>query len=178
MTIAVDIDDTITETSKKVSEYLSSYNPTCQTYHALDKIHYDDFLSKYLLTIQTEVEVKPNASKFLWKLHSEGHKIIIITYRYNEYGLDIESNTKKYLKENSIYYDEIYFNATKKGIIAYEHKVDYMIDDKLNNLDSCASYGIKGIKFGGINSSKYPTLKTWEEVYNYLERDFGNGKNN
>jgi hypothetical protein len=50
MTIAVDIDDTITETSKKVSEYLSSYNPTCQTYHALDKIDEEKALARLLIS--------------------------------------------------------------------------------------------------------------------------------
>ena len=76
-----------------------------------------------------------------YKLENEGNKIYIITARRNgdewfpdDLKNNVEKITKKWLKENKIYYDEIAFDVKDKGKYCKDHNINFMIEDDPINL--------------------------------------------
>lgn len=88
--------------------------------------------------------VRTNASDIIRKLHEEGHNIYIITSRVfanrsDLLGMIFRFMLKFWLKNNRIYYDEIYFcsytnSAGDKTAGCEKYKIDIMIEDKAENI--------------------------------------------
>lgn len=99
------------------------------------------FWNKYREELVINLPAKKYASEVINKLKNEGNSIYIITARKNhdEWFPDtlrenVEGITKKWLKENGIYYDNIAFNVKNKGKYCKDNKVDIMIEDDPINL--------------------------------------------
>ncbi len=87
------------------------------------------------------------AKEIISKLRAEGHKIILITARWDEVVEDgiapAREVTEAWLEKHGIEYDKLIVNAGNKGEIAKENNVDVFVDDSLKNCISVASKGIK-----------------------------------
>ena len=81
------------------------------------------------------------ASEVINKLSEEGNKIYIITARCIEKEFTkmtdeiMQDGIKKWLKENNIKYNEIYFSPEDKTTICKKLKLDMMIEDKKANIE-------------------------------------------
>ena len=81
------------------------------------------------------------ASEVINKLSEEGNKIYIITARCIEKEFTkmtdeiMQDGIKKWLKENKIKYNEIYFSPEDKTTICKKLKLDMMIEDKKANIE-------------------------------------------
>ena len=173
MIIGVDIDDTITYTTKTIKKYLKQEYPDYDEYKLLPRKQYIRFLKKYMKQMRSEYELKEGV-KQAWDYFRENHyKIIFITARNNKYYRKSNQDTLEYLQQNGLFYDKIYFNEPKKGRRAHKNHVDIFIDDKESILDNMASYKVKCICMG--KSSKYPSFDNWYQIIEYLKEE-NNGR--
>ncbi len=99
------------------------------------------FWNTYREVLVVKLPPKKYASEVINKLKNEGNLIYIITARKNNdewfpdfLKEDVEGITKKWLKENKIYYDEIVFDVKDKGKYCKNNNIDIMIEDDPNNL--------------------------------------------
>lgn len=89
---------------------------------------------------------KHGAKEIIYKLHSEGHRIIIITNRCSDlsycddiYPLEVMKKiVLDSLKLHEIYYDEVIFTDNKQEI-CQSYAIDIMIEDSIHNLKSLSN---------------------------------------
>lgn len=169
-TIGIDIDNTITETTKVANYYLSKFTQEYSDYHELPREEYQKFLSKYLREIVKNNILKEGVKEAFEFLKKQGFRIVIITARNNLYEPLVIENTLKFLAQNSLKYDKILFdelNIGDKANQARDEKVDIFIDDKETVLDSLAKIGIECIRFSD-RKSKYKTFNNWSDIIEYI----------
>lgn len=176
MIIGIDIDDTVTYTTRTIKKYLKQEYPDYEEYKLLPKKEYIHFLKSHMKQMRIEYALKEGV-KEAWEYFKEQHyKIIFITARNNKYYSESNKDTLEYLKQNGLFYDKIYFNEPKKGRRAHKNHVDLFIDDKEPILDNMAKYKIKGLCMG--KSTKYPSFDNWYQIIDYLkEEQHGTGEN-
>ena len=133
MNIGIDIDDTISETCETLQPYAQKY--TIEDLKRKSEINIkQDFLdhfyivkmngwkeqeaisfwNKYYGEILKKVNIKKFAAEVINRLKKEGHKIYLITARWNMTNGDITGITKKRLIENNVEYDELIIHASDK----------------------------------------------------------------
>ena len=81
--------------------------------------------------------------------------------------------TKKFLDENNILYDELIVGCDNKYDFCRENKIDVMIDDEPQNINSISKM-IPVIVFSGVqnqmcNGNNIIRVNSWNEVYEYFE---------
>lgn len=173
MIIGIDIDDTITKTSLVSNKYLKLFDDNYKDYHDLPHDKYIEFIKLYMEKIITNNIIKEGAREAISTLKENGCKIIIITARNNLYCSNNIELTKKFLKDNHIYYDKIIFdelNLENKGIQANEERIDIFIDDKEEVLDKIANYNIKCIRITDDKKSKYTAFNNWKDIVEYIKK--------
>lgn len=173
MRIGIDIDNTIVDTRKSVFKYKrkSKFKHNKGYYLNWQKEEQKEFLDQYVEDIQMHAEVKEYATEAIEELKAMGHEIIIITYRDNLLSNETQKNTMQYLKEHHIYYDKIIFSAFNKGEICKKEKIDLLIDDSLENIESVSKEGIEVLVYPMFynKSTKYPRVANWKEVVEYIK---------
>lgn len=98
------------------------------------------FWNTYRKELVMNLPSKKFAAEVVQKLKEEGNEIYIITARKNndewfpEDLKNVEEITKRWLENNHIYYDKIFFDVKNKGNLCKENNVDYMIEDDPKNL--------------------------------------------
>ena len=170
MILGIDIDDTITNTSKVVNKYLQETYPNCRNYHLLSKKEYKQFLKKYIKLMRDEYELKEGVKEAWEYFKNNNFKIIIITARNNRFDRDNIKNTIAFLNKNGLFYDKIYFRQVKKGKKAYKEHVDLFIDDKEKVLDGVSSYNIRCICMG--DSLKYKCFSNWFQIIDFIKEEY------
>ena len=162
MVIGLDIDDTITDTFGVMFGYAQKY--TIEQLHKSGKIDYlsdfpnhnyiqtmhhwteqeaDEFFKIYYKRICDETEPFPFAVETINQLKEEGHKIVLITARWDFEDTNVRELTEEWVKKQGIKYDHLVVNAGTKLEAAIENKVDVFIDDSFENCKSVSSGGIK-----------------------------------
>jgi len=195
MNIGIDIDDTISETFETLLPYSQRY--TIQDLKRKSNINLKgdlsnhfyivyinnwseqeaiNFWKKYYAEILKEVNIKKFASDIINKLKQEGHKIYLITARWNMEKDNVKQITKKWLKDNNVQYDELIINASDKLKIAQEKDLDIFIDDSFSNCKSIAEN--KKAKVFLMNTkmnealydSDIQRVYSWPEIYNLINK--------
>ena len=167
MILGIDIDDTITDSSKTIDIYLKKEYPDYDNYHMLPKKEYKRFLKKYIKEMRDAYPIKEGVLE-AWDYFKKNHfKIILITARDNKNYRGNIKDTKKFLARHGIFYDKIYFRETKKGKKAYKEHVDLFIDDKESVLDNISLYGITGVCMG--KSNNYQSFDNWDQLLKYIK---------
>lgn len=171
MTIGIDIDDTITETSLIANQYLKKY-PEYQElsdYHMLEKNVFKKFVKDNVLDIQNNAPLKDGVKECIDYLRKNGHKVILITARGANGFTFLKSETKKYLEKNNIVVDDIKFGKNYKGKTCKKENVDIFIDDKEEVLDEVKKWGIKTIRFCNLEEkSKHQKVSTWTDMLKFF----------
>lgn len=177
MTIGIDIDNTITNTSiysntllKKEPLYNSKNN-----YRELNKEEIKNFLTKYIESIVESVLVKEDVIDTLSYWKNKGYKIVFITARGaektdNYTSLKSTFLTSLYFAKNNIPFDELVFFQEEKGAACLNEFVDIFIDDKENVLDEVAKKGIKTLRISEEKvNSKHKLVQNWQEIRKYID---------
>ena len=81
--------------------------------------------------------------------------------------------TKKYLDENNILYDELIVGCDNKYDFCKKNKIDVMIDDEPQNINSISKM-IQVIVFSGVQNqickgNNIIRVNSWNEVYEYFK---------
>ncbi len=146
MRIGIDIDNTITRTSKTIMRYADLFAkanqlnavPNYTEYYIEDALGWpkkmvERFMEQHLLEIYSEVQPKCRAAEVIREL-SEKHALILITSR-NRFYPGIEEATRDWLARYSIPYDLLVMNATdnmhhfSKVQACRDNMVEIMIED-------------------------------------------------
>ena len=152
------------------------------------------FWDKYREELVVNLTAKKHASEIIKKLKDEGNLIYIITARKNndEWFPDmlkekVEEITKKWLKENNIYYDIIVFNVNDKGKYCKENNIDIMVeDDPINLKKILGNTNVIIYDYPYNRNKEFENLKraySWYDVYYKIkcievENDIGNNWKN
>ena len=196
MNIGIDIDDTISETFETLLPYSQKY--TIEDLKKESKIYIKDeyanhfyivymngwnekeatdFWSKYYGEILKKVNIKKFASEVINKLKQEGHKIYLITARWDMPNDDIQGITKQWLIENNVEYDELIINASDKLQLIKEKNIDIFIDDSFNNCKNIAVnsnakvYMMTSRVNETFEDEKIKRVYSWPEIYDLINRE-------
>ena len=184
MNIAIDIDDTLTDTFDYyipfVAEFFGadinelrqkniSYNTLPDEWREKEFELGKTYNDKYI----PDAPFKPDAAWGVKKLREMGHKIFIITARTKDYYYDAIQATTKELANGGIEYDKLICTADKAGACLSEH-ISVLIDDAPFNCQAAKDAGITPILF---ISKAYPEVKgdfyraaNWKQAVETVKR--------
>lgn len=133
-----------------------------------------NFYKNNIERIAKKLGVIEGAKEYIDKLHDDGHIICIITGRDNGEYTEPYNMTKKWLEDNSIYYDNLIltdaYDKRAKTKQCLEHNIDIMIDDSVRICSDCIENGITTILMD-TPYNKYSNIqrvKSWKEFYRYV----------
>jgi len=183
MRIGVDIDDTLTSLSELFytemqkwcieREEIDNCDKKVLTKNVYANIkEYHSFWKEVMEEKVLNMECKDGAKLIIDKLLEEGHEIYLITARSNDYYDNYKENTVKWLKSKKINYTNIFFECTDKRKVLSELKIDVMIDDNKEVMDTVLDLNIKGIIMNTFFNSTYNKCDrayTWYDVYCYIK---------
>lgn len=145
MNIAIDIDGVLIDDDNYILDHLSKYLYDNNLPIMSDPIAYEDkfiftkehkekYKKEYLFPYFKNAKPREYAAEVVKKLSSMGNKIFVMTGRYKTttdlpVGNLVRTLTKKWLKKNKIYYDEILFVKTPKTKEIAQYDIDLIIDD-------------------------------------------------
>lgn len=189
MTIGIDIDDTITNSSEIFIKYARMYNAQKNINYEIDVSQWDqtkafgwsrdnqiEFANMYLKKILYEAEPKKNAIKVINKLKDKGYKICFITARKDEEINNVYKFTFNWLVENNIKFDKLIVNSSNKLNDCIDNNVDIFIDDnyitcktvfenlKIPVFMFSTNYNIKNFNL------KFKRVYDWNEIDSRIEK--------
>ena len=195
MNIGIDIDDTISETFETLLPYSQKYtienlkrNSNIDLRGDISNHFYivyvngwneqeaTIFWEKYYAEILRELNIKKFAAEVINKLKEEGHKIYLITARWDMRADNVKEITEQWLNENNVQYDELILNASNKLKIAKDNNIDVFVDDSFNNCKSIADntkakvYLMNTKMNENLNDKNIKRVYSWPEVYNLLNQ--------
>lgn len=178
MNIAIDIDDTLTDSFDYFQGYVAEYFNVDINYLKRESISYGnlplrwkdkelDFCKTYYDSTVENTPFKANASQCVSVLKKAGHKIFIITARTKDFYSDPYKTTAAELEKGGILYDKL-ICTFDKAKVCVEEGIDLLIDDMPHNCDAAAKCGIKVLLFSSkanINvETPHRRVESWDEV--------------
>ncbi len=180
MNIAIDIDDTITNTYETMVPMIALFydkdlnkllhnKPSYKELYALPR--FKEFSDQCYETIASIAPLKNGVVDILQRLKNEGHKIIFITSRNNQEFKNPYQTCYDYLTKNQIPFDKLIVNASNKAEICLKEHIDLFIDDSTKHCQAVSKKGITTLQFNSVfeNNSKLNKVTTWEEVYHQVQ---------
>ena len=195
MNIGIDIDDTISETFETLLPYAQKY--TIEDLKRESKVTIDsnianhfyivymngwnekeatDFWSKYYGEILRQLNIKKFAAEVIKKLKQQGHKIYLITARWDMPNDNIKEITEKWLEENKVEYDELIINASDKLKLVQEKDIEIFIDDSVNNCKTLANNSNANVNMmtsrvnGSLEDEKIKRVFSWPEISDLVNK--------
>lgn len=182
MRIGIDIDDTLTETSKIMTKLATEKNHLYG-----NELLYDlaNMLRGTITNPNTKrffidnveeacgkAEIKKDAKEVIDMLLEDGHEIYFITARSELYFKDPYEFTKKYLEKNKINYTKLIVGHENKLNICKESGIDVFFDDAYDTTKDLYNEGIDAVLFTSVNNYYLCTslnrVKNWKELYEYV----------
>ena len=183
MIIAVDIDDTLTNTFSYLQPCVAEFFKVSRNYLIKNEISYCnlppewkkrelEFCKAYFDKVIETTPFKRGASGAIKALKAAGHKIIIITGRDERMYLDPYKTTEAELKNGDIIYDKLICTTDKKSALKKEN-VSVLIDDAVFNLNAAKSVGVIPVMFSSKwnykENSPYQRVKCWGEAVKFIK---------
>lgn len=180
MKIAIDIDDTLTNTKENQiilwKEYYND-NPkegfSDQLPKEINEFNIDEYIDIFWDSYREELSFnssyKQDTSLVIKKLQEDGHQLCIVTSRPKNKYNNLLTNIKKSLKDNNIQIDIIYTDILDKGSFCKEHNFNLLIDDSLNQILNAQKNGLKTILFNENKDYKGLQTTTWKDLYNIIK---------
>lgn len=181
--IAIDIDDTLTDSFEYFIPFVAEYFRTDERTLREKNISYStlpeewkprelDFCKAYYDKVVPDTFFKKNAVYYVNKLHGEGHGIIIITARTKEMYTDPYKTTKEELDKNGLCYDEIVCTMDKTRACK-EREIELFIDDSVGNCEAVEKTGTRTLLFSGQGNGNrivpFERVDSWEGVYRRVQ---------
>ena len=193
MVLGIDMDDTICSTNEIIIEEAHLYDKDvlggtgvkdAQAYNFSDMMGWPEgmkgqFFADRLETIMSSAPIKAGAKEVINKLHDEGWKIVIISFRKDKYLSDPYGMTEKWLDDNGVKYDKLYVNTGTKTDECIENNVTLFIDDKESHCEDVSNAGIDVLLFtNGYNQDekRFPRANDWNQVYEYIKEKYNGRK--
>jgi uncharacterized HAD superfamily protein len=187
MIIGIDIDDTLSVLNKHKVKVANKYikqnklpfklidknKQFFSEMYSWSKEECNKFWTECASDLLATAPPRRNVKKFIDKLKSDGHKIILITARSTDHLVDPYSLSEKWLNKHNICFDELCVGYTVKTEICLEKKVDVFIDDRVDNLLPLLPYNVKTLLMQTVsnkNDTSYngTIVKSWKQVYKII----------
>ncbi|MBR3614794.1 MAG: hypothetical protein IKL55_06420 [Clostridia bacterium] len=191
MNIGIDIDDTISNTYETLLPYLENYIKNTlgkefnnqeskidyykiQERYGLTQDEENKFWEEYYIKIIESVIPKPLSVETIKKIREKGHKIYLVTARFENPLVNIVAITEKWLKANSVEYDKLIINSHNKLEIAKQENIDIFLDDSIRNCEMISSGNIKTYMIltpnnGFYENGKIEKVNSWNEFYENIK---------
>ena len=187
--IGIDIDDTITDTTALVKEYIEKYDQDYSNdkilinniYEIIRGFFGNDIIIKFFkdhcLEMGKKYQIRENSKQVINKLKEEGHEIYIISARTDDYFGNANKFCEEYLDSVGIKYDKVITGKLFKVDTCKKENIDIMIDDGVDTCDDINKVGIKAFLYSTeINENKdtisdrvYNWAQVYTDVHNYLD---------
>jgi uncharacterized HAD superfamily protein len=145
MIFVFDLDDTVIDTDgyseKYIKNFFEKHNlPYKQIFNvarfAEKKFDWDnetalEWYKTYGDQMMLEFPFNKDAKEVINSLYDLGNTIIIATARANDWHVDPEGITKKWLEQNELKYHKLYIGRIDKEKICEETNADFFLDDDL-----------------------------------------------
>ena len=178
MNIAIDIDDTLTDSFDYFLPFVAEYFGTDENELKSKNISYSNlpdewkndeisFCKTYYDRVVVNTPFKPDAAWGVSQLQKRGHRIIIITGRTTAFYTDPYKTTKEELEKGGIVYDKLICTLDKAAACRAEN-ISVLIDDLPANCAAAAGNGIFAILFHSKGNQTVKTdfckVSNWSEV--------------
>ena len=191
MNIAIDIDDTLTESFDYFLPFVAEYFGADAQELRERNISYSNlpedwkqdeigFCKTYYDRVVADTPFKPDAAWGVAKLRELGHKIVIITGRTDAFYTDPYQTTQKELANGGIVYDKLICTLDKASACVSE-QISVLIDDLPANCASVANRGIPALVFASKGNQGENTeclrVENWAEAVaavSQMERGYPN----
>lgn len=189
MNIAIDIDDTLTDTFEYLMPFVAEFYEKDLEELKRNKISYSnipkewrayewDFEKSYYDKVVVRTPFKKDAAMYVKLLREKGHRVVIITGRTKAFYTDPYAITAEELKNGNIVYDKLICTLDKKQA-CLEERIDVIIDDLVSNCDSVSCAGITPILFTSQANmdlnTEYVRVNQWADVVGtmkWMERGY------
>ena len=182
MNIAIDVDNTITETKLLLKEYCKKYNdevvkrnlkPNPDGFAVKNLYNWTTdekqyFIDNIMEEVLDKVKLKKDSKEVIDKLIKEKHKIYILTARSIKNAYEV---TEKSLKNNKINYYKLAIEKDKKTY-CIDNNIDILIDDEEQNIMSVSTL-IPVIVLNAehnkdCNGKNIIKADNWNEIYKII----------
>lgn len=183
MKIAIDIDDTLTNSFEYFMPFVAEFFNVPTEELKKRNISYSnfpdewkprelEFCKKYYDDTVAGTPFKENAVQTVNRLKKEGHEIYIVTARTNDFYTDAIDTTKEELDRNGLLYDHVVCTFDKAGY-CQKNKIDLFIDDSVKNCSLVSKVGVKTLLFNSPANAGAITdcerVGDWDSVYKKVE---------
>ena len=178
MNIAIDIDDTLTESFDYFLPYVAEYFDVDEETLRKQNISYSNlpkewkkdeigFCRAYYDRIVPGTPFKQDAAWGVKRLRELGHRIVIITARADALYTDPYQTTEQELANGGICYDKL-ICTFDKAKACVEEEISVLIDDSLTHCDAASEKGISTLLFSSkanqYEETEHIRVSNWEEV--------------
>ena len=182
-TIAIDIDDTVCDTSNYLMKYAIEFDrehngkgivnpninlPRCFNWSAEQtKEFLDTIFDKYV----DEVPPVLNAVECINSLKAAGHKIIFVSSRSDNQMKNPYERTLAWLKKNNFQFDKLIVKAKYKGPVIEEEGANVFIDDSVGQTTYVSDYyDINVILFSNTKEiyNNIVVINTWNKILEHI----------
>ena len=188
--IAIDIDNTICNTSAYFRPFAEEYNNKVVNRNCIinekrvlprseewteEELNY--FLDNVFYKEVINIPLKEDVSLYINKLKDMGYEIMFITNRGIKEGDITDKIVPEYLDKNNIPYDSIITKANDK--YKYLTDCEFFIDDLVTNCESvlnntnCKVIMMASDQTKDYSNDKIYKANNWQEVYNYIINNRG-----
>ena len=193
MNIGIDIDGVIFDTERYYRAYSDFFNytrnggrdivdtnePRVQKRFAWSDELIEEFMSKYLLSIQEIAPILPMAREVLEILRTRGHRLIVISSRGIHYSKEIDILMRR-LDEYGLKFDAIHLSLEDKLPTCREEKIDVILEDYYDNVCHLSENGVPCLYFRGdilkfCKNANVIEVDNWGQVLRALENFEGVG---
>ena len=189
MVIGIDMDDTICSTNELIIKEADRYDKEvlggsgvkdASAYEFTEMMGWEKdmkgkFFKDRLEYIMDHAEIKDHAKDVINKLHDEGAKIMIISFRKGKYIKDPYMLTKNWLDRNGVHYDKIYVDTGSKVDECVDNNVNLFIDDKESHCEDVSGAGIDVILFTNFYNhaeQRFVRKDNWLQIYEYIKEKY------
>lgn len=193
MNIAVDIDDTLTDSFDYFLPFVAKYFGADEEELRSKNISYSNlpsqwqkqeanFCKAHYDRIAVNTPFKPDAAWGVKKLQELGHKITIITGRTTDFYTDPYKTTKEELAKGNIPYDKLICTLDKAQACQREN-ISVLIDDSPSHCIAAVKSGIPALLFNSKGNQNIPAeccrVSNWTEAVTavcHIERGYPDKK--
>ena len=177
MNIAIDIDDTLTNSFEYFQRFVAEFFGV-----GLDEVRSRDisyvnlpeewlpreieFCKAYFDKYVIDTPFKQVAAEAVTKLHADGHRIVILTARSSMFYADPYKTTREELANGGIVYDKLICTLDKASAMRAE-KIDVLIDDLPKHCRAAQDMGICALLFdskGNRDDEGLRRVKDWKQA--------------
>lgn len=188
MKIGIDIDGVVLDFERLVRTYAELYDVIelngngliakdenrFQERYNWDETELTRFKNKYFISLSKEAKLLPGVKDVIDLLKRDGHELIVISARGNDYN-EMKNVVEEIFKKENLNFDKYYWKQVDKVNVALSEKIDIMIDDSYEICKKMSDVEIETLYFRDknmkkINSEYVIDVSNWGEIYRVINK--------